>query len=235
MPEPYEFLCGDWVWDAALHEMRHYERGKKGWAQEPDALERLGPVRSVTWYRWSQAPMPTPSGQASGPSQSRVVAAYAGGGDITIDESDRGCAEKIATAIASAYGLEVLHEGAPGGRRRGNLPPRDPMGRLAYKSGRDEVVLDEVGGEIFVTRAKRPFGKTRRSFRTTEIRRLELNSELNGLMESFAVVAVVGAEEEELPLASYQGYEGWADPGEWREFTEELARGLRVEARIGAP
>ena len=44
--------------------------------------------------------------------------------------------------------------------------------------------------------------------------------------------AVIGPEEVRVPVAAYTGFEGWADPGEWREFTEDLARSLGVEARL---
>jgi len=81
-----------------------------------------------------------------------------------------------------------------------------------------------------VTKSKRLFGKSRRNFRTSEIRRLELGYEVKGPVEIFTVYAAVGPEEEKLALASYQGFEGWADPGEWREFTQDLARSLGVEA-----
>jgi len=168
-------------------------------------------------------------------SQSRIVAKYERGGDLTIEEADRGCAEKLAAAIASAYGLEVVEEGAPTGRRGGNLPSRDQMGRLVSKDGRQEVILDEAAGEITVATSKRLFGKTRRAIRTSEVRYLELEYTVKGTTERFAVVAVLaGPEEERLPLASFESYEGWADPQEWREFTQELGRSLGVEARIEA-
>jgi len=230
-PEDSDFLCGNWVWDPVLRELRHYQRKGKKWSDEPDAVERLKPVRSVGWHRWSQAPMQTSTGQMMPPSLSRVVAAFEGGGDLTINENDRACAEKLARTIAEAYGVDLVEAGAPGGRRGGNLPSRDQMGRLVNRSGRLQVVLDEVGGEVTVTKSKRFFGKSRRTFRTNEIRRLELGYEVNGPIETFTVLALVGPEEEKVPLASYQGYEGWADPEEWREFTRDLARSLGVEAR----
>jgi len=230
-PESSEFLCGDWVWDPVLKELRHHQRKKKGWEDEPDGAERLNPVRAVTWHRWSQAPMPTSTGQAMRSQQSRIVAAYEGGGDLTIDEPERGCAEKLARTIAAAYGLEVSGAGAPTGRRGGNLPKRDEMGRLVTVVGKTQVVLDEVGGDIIVSE-KRMLGKKRRSIRTSEIRWVELEYTVRGPIERFAVQAVVGVEGEKLPLAVYEGYEGWADPQEWREFTNELARSLGVEARI---
>lgn len=232
MPDPSEFLCGDWVWDPAQREMRHYQRRKKGWADEPDAVERLRPVKSVTWYRWSQTPMATATGQTMGAAQSRIVAAYEGGGDLEIEEPDRACAEKIARAIAGAFGLEVVEEGAPTGRRGGNLPSRDQMGRLVNKEGRREITLDETAGEITVTQSKRPFGKSRRTLRTNEVRRLEFEATVKGPTERLAVVAVIGPEEERVPLAAYEGFEGWADPREWLQFTEDLARSLGVEARL---
>ncbi|HEV8573684.1 MAG TPA: hypothetical protein VGR43_03150 [Dehalococcoidia bacterium] len=231
-PEEDAFLCGDWVWDAALRELRHHPRRGKKHADEPDAVERLKPVNSVTWYRWSQAPMQTSTGQIMPPNLSRVVAAYEGGGDLTVNENDRACAEKLARTIAEAYGLPVIEEGAPGGRRGGNLPSRDQMGRLVNKAGRLEVTLDEVGGELIVTRSKRLFGKSRQTFRTNEMRRLVLGYEVRLPVETFTVWAVVGPEEEQLPLASYSGYEGWAEPEEWQEFTRDLGRSLGVEAVV---
>jgi hypothetical protein len=231
-PEEADFLCGDWVWDSALRELRHYERKGKNHADEPDAVEQLKPVRSVTWHRWSQAPMQTATGQSMGPSLSRVVASYEGGGDLTINEYDRSCAEKLARAIADAYGLTVVEEGAPGGRRGGNLPSRDQMGRLVYKAGREEVALDEVGGEITATKRGRLWGKKRRTLRTNEIRRLELGYDVKGPVETFTVWGIVAPDEEKIPLASYSGFEGWAEPEEWREFTRELGRSLGVEARV---
>ncbi len=230
-PDDSEFLCEGWLWDPALHELSKYRRKKKGWEEKPQAQERLKPVRSVTSHRWSQAPMQSSTGQTMSASMSRVIIAYEGGGDLTINEFDRECAGKLAAVIAAAYGLNVGEEGAPGGRRGGNLPARDEMGRLVNRSRRDEIVLDEVGGDIFVSRSKRFFGKSRRSVRTSEIRRLELSYDVKGPAETFTVWAITGADEEKLALASYSGYEGWADPAEWHEFTQELGRSLGVEAR----
>ena len=231
-PEESDFLCDNWIWDPALRELRHYERkGKKG-SDEPDAVEQLKPVRSVTLHRWSQAPMQTSTGQVMPPSLSRVVAAFEGGGDLTINENERACADKLARAIADAYGLPVIEEGAPGGRRGGNLPSRDQMGRLVNEVGREQVILDEVGGEITVTKRGRLWGKKRHTFRTNEIRRLELGYDVRGPVETFTVWAIAGPEEEKIALASYSGYEGWADPEEWREFTRGLGRSLGVEARV---
>jgi hypothetical protein len=233
VPDESEILCGDWAWDAVLRELRHFPRKGKGHADEPDGVERLPPVRSVTWYRWSQTPMQAHTGGGPMPaSLSRVVAEYQSGGNLTVNELDRDCARQIAEAIASAEGLEVQHEGAPTGRSGGNLPERDEMGRLRATSGRSDVTLDEVTGEVQVSRRKRLLGREKRSYSTSEIRHLELTYEIEGSQETFAVVAVIGAEEVRVPLATYTGFEGWADPAEWREFTEDLARSLGVEARL---
>jgi hypothetical protein len=232
LPDESEFLCGDWVWDPALRELRNYARRGKKHADEPQAVERLKPVRSVTWHRWSQAPLQTSTGQVMPPSLSRVVAAYEGGGDLTLNEYDRACAEKLARSIADAYGLPVNEEGAPGGRRGGNLPSRDQMGRLVNEAGRQQVALDEVGGEIRVTKRGRLWGKKRRILRTNEVRHLELGYDVKGPVETFTVWGVVGTDDEKIPMASYSGYEGWADPEEWREFTRDLGRSLGVEARV---
>ncbi len=229
MPEDSDFLCGGWIWDPVLRELRYHERTRKGWKDEPEQVERLQRVASVTWHRWSQAPMQTATGQSMSTSFSRLVVAYEGGGDLTINEGDRGCAEKLARAIADAYGLEVVEEGAPGGRRSGNLPQRDEMGLLVTRIGKVEVTLDEATREIVETRRRFPFGKSRRSVPFAEVRRLELTMELEGPTETFTLWALFGPEEERLPIASYQGYEGWADPEEWREFAREMGRSLGVE------
>ena len=232
MPEDSDFLCGGWIWDPLLRELRYHERTRKGWKEEPEQVERLSAVRSVTWRRWSQAPMQTATGDVMPSSLSRVVVAYERGGDLTLNESDRECAGKLARVIAEAYGLEVVEEGAPGGRRPGTLPSRDEMGRLVSRSGRVEVTLDEVGREIVEARRRFPFGRSRRSVPFREVRRLELTYEVKGPLETFTLWAVVGPEERErLPVASYEGYEGWADPEEWREFAREMGRSLGVEVR----
>lgn len=233
MPESSDFLCGNWAWDEALRELRYFERKGKGWKDEPEAVERLQRVKSVTWHRWSQLPMTSTTGQVMGSQMSRVVAAYEGGGDLTVNEADRGCARKLAEAISGAFGLPVIEAGAPTGRRGGNLPGRDRMGRLVSTSGRTEVVLDEVAGEILVITRKRVVGKSRRSYRTSELRRLEVGYEVQGPLERYTVWAVAGPDEERLALSTYQGYEGWADPEEWRELAAELGQRLGVEVRAG--
>ncbi len=229
MPEDSDFLCGGWIWDPVLRELRFHARTRKGWKDEPEHVERLQTVRSVTWHRWSQAPMQTATGEAMSSSMSRIVMAYEGGGDLTINETDLACAEKLAGAIAEAYGLEVVAEGAPGGRQPGNLPSRDEMGRLVTRSGKVEVTFDETTREIVETRRRFPFGQSRRSVSFSEARRLELMYEVQGPTETFTLWALVGLEEERLAIASYQGYEGWADPEEWREFAQELGRSLGVD------
>ena len=228
MPEDSDFLCGGWIWDPVLRELRYHERTRKGWKDEPEQVERLQQVRSVAWHRWSQQPMQTATGQAMGSSLSRIVVAYEGRGDLTLNEIDRDCAGKLARAIAEAYRLEVIEEGAPGGRRRGNLPSQDEMGRLVNRGGRTEVTLDKAAGEIVETRRRFPFGKSRRAIPLAELRRLELTLEVQGATETFTLWALVGPEER-LPIASYQAYEGWADPEEWREFALEMGRSLGVE------
>ncbi|MDO8614746.1 MAG: hypothetical protein Q7T33_03290 [Dehalococcoidia bacterium] len=229
-PEEGDFLCGRWVWDPVLRELRHYARKGKRGEDEPATVERLPPVRSVTWYRWSQPPMQSHTGEVMPTRLSRVVAEYESGGNLTVNEDDRECARKLAGAIAGAYGLPVTEAGAPDGRRGGNLPARDAMGRLVTRSGRTEVALDTAAGEITITLSKRPFGRSRRQLRTTDLRRLELGYEVKGPLETFTVWGVAGPEEEKLPLASYSGYEGWADPEEWRQFTQDLGRSLGVPA-----
>ena len=229
MPEDSDFLCGGWIWDPVLRELRYHARTRKGWKDEPVQVERLPAVRSVTWHRWSQPPMQTATGQTMPSGQSRLVIAYEGGGDLTLNENDRECAGNVARAIAEAYGLEVVEDGAPGGRRRGTLPSRDKMGRLVNRSGRVEVTLDGATGEIVESRRRFPFGTSRRTASFAEVRRLELTYEVTGPLETFTLWALVGPEEERLAVASYQGYEGWADSEEWREFAREMGRSLGAD------
>ncbi len=231
-PDDAEFLCDGWLWDPVLRELRHYRRRRKGWEEQPDAAERLRQVRSVTWHRWSQAPMATATGQAMPSRLSRIVAAYAGGGDLTINENDRACAERLARAIADACGLEVILAGAPGGPRPGTAPRPDEMGRLVHGARGREVALDEVAGEIVESRRRFPFGLKRRRFPLADVRRLELGHAVKGPMETYTLWAVAGSDEERLPVASYEGYEGWADPAEWREFAREVGARLRVEVTL---
>lgn len=229
MPEERDLLCGGWAWDAVLRELRHYPRRKKGWADEPDGVERLKPVASVTLHRWAQQPMASHTGEMMTPRRARVVAAFDGGGNIEINEDDRECAEKLARALAETYRLPVIEGGAPDGRRGGNVPQRDQMRRLVNRRGKAEVILDEMGGEIIVAKSRFPAGKTRKRYRTSEVRRLELTYEVKGAYETFSVDAMVGPDEERISLAAHTWYEGWADPGEWLEFAQDLARSLGVE------
>lgn len=228
-PDDSDILCEGWAWDPVLRELRKYKRGRKGWEDEPEAAERLGAVKSVTLHRWSQPPMQTSTGQIMPAQQARVVVSYEAGGNLEINENARSCAEQIASAIAGSYGLEVVSEGAPSGRRGGNLPQRDEMGRLRNVGGKTEVVLDDVAREITVSTSRFPIGKKRRTIQLAELRRLELTYDVKGAAETFTVWGVVTYDEERIPLASYQSYEGWADPQEWRDFTEELGRSLGVE------
>jgi hypothetical protein len=232
VPDESEFLCGDWVWDPVLREMRHYPRRKKEHADEPDAVERLESARRVALHRWSQQPMQTATGEVMSANQSRVIVEYVDGRKLDINEPDRECARRIATTIAEAYGLTVEELGAPSGRMGGNLPKRDEMGRMVSVSGKTETKLDETAGILEITQRKRFFRKDRRELRTSNIRRLELTQETKGPQETFTVWAIIGAEEERVPIASYTGLEGWSEPDEWRPFAEDLARGLGVEVTL---
>lgn len=230
--EPDGLLCNGWAWDPVLRELRHYPRKGKGWGGEPDGVERLALARSVTWHRWAQAPMASATGRAMPGVLSRIVVEYEGGANLTLNENDRECAGKLAKAIAEAYGLEVQVAGAPDGRRPGNLPKPDALGRLLSRRQGVDVALDPAAGEITVRRRRLFFLRSRRRHSISEVRRLELSYEVRGPWETFTVWAIVGIGDERLPLASYTGYEGWADPEEWRVFTQDLARSLGVEARI---
>ena len=93
------------------------------------------------------------------PNLARLEVEYADGRKLTINEGDRDCVRKLAGAIAAAYGLDVREEGAPTGRRGGNLPSRDEMGRLTVRrraraddAGRgdgraEDVAAEEAGGQ----------------------------------------------------------------------------------------
>lgn len=230
MPDESELLCGGWAFDAPLREMRHYPRHKKGYADTPDAVERLEPATSVTLYQWSQQPMMSSTGdRPPSASQARVEVVYTDGRKLTINEDDRVCARKIGEVIAASYGMPLLERGAPTGVRGGNLPQRDEMGRLRYSDGRTEAILDDSMGELRVKRSKRLFRSERAAFRTADIRRLELAREVSGPAETFTIYAIAGPEEERIPVAGYSGYEGWADPEEWRAFTKDLAQILHVD------
>src|SRR5258708_32595860 len=166
MPDESEFLCGDWMWDASLRELRHFPRRKKGHADEPDATERLETAKSVTLYVWSQQPMM--SSQTGDrhvtPNLARLDVEYADGRKLTINEGDRDCVRKVAGAIAAAYGLEGREEGAPTGRRGGNLPSRDEMGRPRYSGERVETELDEATDRVRTSGRKLLDGKQRQTF-----------------------------------------------------------------------
>jgi hypothetical protein len=226
MPDESEFLCGDWLWDASLKELRHYPRRKKGHAEQPDSVERLPSVKAVTLYLWSQQPMAAHTGGGVGsPVMARLEATYEDGRKLTINENDRKCVRKLAETIAAAYSVAVQEEGAPTGRRGGNLPKRDSMNRLVFDDGKVKTTLDEAMGELRTSK-KKLVGSNKGTWRTSEIRRLELAREVRGPIEDIRVYALVGPEEVAVPVAGHRGYEGWADVEEWRGFTSELARSL---------
>lgn len=231
MPDESEFLCGDWLWDAAARELRHYARHKKGHAEQPDSVEQLPSAKSVTLYLWSQQPMQAHTGGGSGsPIMSRLEVTYEDGRKLTINEGNRECVRKLATTIAAAYSLTVIEEGAPTGKRGGNLPKRDSMNRLQYDDGRVKTTLDESMGELKTSKRKR-IGSNKGRYRTQDIRRLELARDVKGATETITVYAIVLPDEDAFPVAGYSGFEGWADLAEWREFTADLASSLGVEWR----
>jgi hypothetical protein len=240
MPEDSDLLCEGWAWDPVLRELRKYPRRRKGivgrsgpdWQEEPEAVERLLPVESVALHFWSQPPMQTSTGQTMSSQQARVVAKYESGAKLEINEDVRSCAEALARAIAGAYELEVVREGAPGGRRSGNLPSRDELGRLVSDDGKTRVVLDPPANEIIVSARRFPFGSRKRRHMLSELRRLELTYEPKPPVEVFTVWAIVGYDEQRVPIARYEGYEGWADPEEWRVFAADLGREFGVEVLV---
>jgi len=231
-PEDGDFLCGGWIFDSVHRELSKFERTRKGWKDEPEAVEHLQSAKSVTLHRWGQPPMQTSTGQMIPASLARVAVAYEAGGVLDINENDRACAQTLANAIAESYGFEVIEEGAPGGRRGGNTPDRDLMGRLVNQSGKTEVVLDDATREITISKRRFPIGKKRRTMPLAELRRLELGYELAGATETFTVWGLIGLDEGRVPLASYSGFEGWAEPQEWRDFADELARSLGVDLTV---
>jgi hypothetical protein len=228
-----EMLCGDWAWDSFSRELKHYpRRGRKGHAPEPDAVEQVQRGTSLTLHLWSQQPMQTATGEMASPQHARILLKYEDGRELEINEPDRACAEKLATTLSEASGLPIVRLGSPTGRRGGNLPEQDSMGRWVYKGGRLETALDESAGILEVTRKGRLFGKSRKELRTTEIYALELDVGVRGGNEVFTVNALLRPEDERVPIASYAALEGWSDHDEWRVFTEERARSLGVEARL---
>jgi|GEM_PF-3781118 len=222
-PQDSDFLCQGWVWDPALAELRFYERNKKkGWKETPEQVERLRPVRALTWHRWSQAPIRTPYGRPASPSLSRIVIEFEDGGSMSINENDRQCVGKLAATLGAAFGVEVREEGAPG-RQFPTVPQPDPMGRWVSRFGRTEVVVDKTLREIVEkTKRFRLLTNTRR-IPFAEVRRLELGHEVKGPIEEYRLTAIYGPEERRLPLIIYQGYEGWSLPGEWDAFARQLA------------
>lgn len=229
-PEERDFLCGGWVWDPLRRELRYYQRKGKGWSDEPEAVERLQEVRSITWHRWSQQPMGAAGGGHLPSKLSRIVVEYRDGGTLTLNENDRECAGKLAAALAEAFGVPLVEAGAPGGPRPGTAPRPDEMGRLLHRGRRTETLLDPRAGEI-IERRRRWFGLLRRERRIPfrEVRRLELSYEVKGEMEEFRLDALWGPMEERLTIAAYQGYEGWADRAEWEGLAAEVARAMGVE------
>ena len=221
-PEDSDFLCRGWVCDSALGELRYYERTKKGWKEAPEQVERLRPIRSLTWQRWSQAPIPTPYGRPAPPSLSRIVIEFEGGGSLSITENDRQCAGKLAATLAAAFGVEVVEAGAPG-RKFPTVPQPDQMGRWLSRFGRTEVVVDRTLREIVETSRRLGLASGQRRMPFAEVRRLELGHTLKGPSEEYRLTAVYGMEERRLPLILYRGYEGWSLPGEWEAFARELA------------
>jgi hypothetical protein len=225
-------ICGAWDWDPVVRELRHFPRkGRKGFAGEPDMVERLPSARSVSLHKWSQQPMQSATGEMMSARQGRVVVEYEDGRKLEVNEDDRECASRLADAIATAFGVVVSHEGAPSGRRGGNLPARDEMGRWVHRGRKLDTVLDTVGGTLTLTRRKSFGRKDRREARTSEIRSLRFRVTTEGANEVFAVDALVGPEEDPIAVAGHTALEGWADIEEWRRFTDELARELGVEAR----
>lgn len=221
-PEDSDFLCRGWVWDSALGELRYYERTRKGWKEEPEQVERLRPMRSLTWHRWSQVPMRTPYGRPASPSLSHIVIEFEGGGSLSINENDRQCAAKLTATLAGAFGVEVVEVGAPG-RKFPTVPQPDQMGRWLSRFGRTEVVVDKTLREIVATTRRLGLSTGQRRIPFSEVRRLELGHVLKGPSEEYRLTAVYGPEERRLPLIEYRGYEGWSLPGEWEAFARQLA------------
>jgi hypothetical protein len=223
VPEQSDFLCQGWVWDPLLRELRVHKREKRRWSEEPEETVRLRDVERVRWHRWAQA------GRGGGAeSLSRIVAKFADG-EVTLNENDRECAEKLVSTLASAFGVEVEETGAPGERLPSTVPSLDERGRLVSRQGRTETVVDTAAGEIVETRKRSGFRKSQRRIPFGEVRRVELAHEVKGPLEEYRLMAVYGVEEQRALLALYQGYEGWAKPEEWREFAGELGRTLGVE------
>ena len=223
-PEESDFLCRGWIWDSLLRELRVHKREKKGWSEEPEETVRLRDVERVRWHRWAQA------GRGGGAeSLSRIAIRFADG-ELSLNENDRECAGKLASTLASAFGVEVEEVGAPGERLPHTVPPLDETGRLVSRQGRTETVVDTAAAEIVETKKRQfGFGADQRRIPFAEVRRLELAHEVKGPIEEYRLTAVYGVEEQRAVVVSYQGFEGWAMPEEWQEFAESLARQFGVE------
>jgi len=224
-------ICGGWRYDPVSRELAVYERKGKEWSGQPLESVRLTGARNLGWYRWSQQPaQPHHGGQATPASLSRIVLTLEDGSQLALNENDRDCAEKLVELIARETRLEVEHAGGPG-RTLKTTPQRDTMGRIVARSAGGEVTTDFVVREITVTRRRFPLRRNRRNIPFSEVRGLELAYEVKLPFEEYRLEALVGPEEERLPLVVYRGWEGWALPGEWQEYAGEFAGEIGVALR----
>ena len=224
-------ICEGWRYDAVSQELAVYERKGKEWNLAPLESVRLAGARGLVWHRWSQQPAQAHhGGQPTPTSLSRIVVTLDDGSQLALNENDRACAEKLVELIARETRLEVEHAGGPGRTLR-TTPQRDSMGRIVARPARAEVTTDLVVREITVTRQGFPLRRQRRNIPFSEVRGLELAYEVKLPFEEYRLEALVGPEEERLPLVVYRGWEGWALPGEWREFAGDLSREIGVELR----
>ncbi|HXG35503.1 MAG TPA: hypothetical protein VNL15_00885 [Dehalococcoidia bacterium] len=229
--EERDFICQGWQYDPVMRELRVYKRERRGWSAEPLDTVQLGEVRKVVWRRWSQQPaQPHFGGEAMPASLSRIIVTFADGRELTLNENDRDCAEKLASLMAREAGLALEQAGAPDRGLR-TTPEKDAMGRYFSRAGKTEVVTDMVVREITASARRFPLRRSRQRIPFSEVRRLELAYTVNLPFEEYAVVAVYGPQEERLPLIVYRSWEGWAVSEEWQQFARELGQEMGVEVR----
>lgn len=226
-----DFICQGWQYDPVMRELRVYEQEKRNkWSEEPLSTVQLSEVKRILWRRWSQqSGRPHHGGDILPQSLSRIVVTFADGRELTLDENDRECAEKLANLLASETKVTLETAGAPSSSPGSTLPQRDNQGRYRSRDGKTEVTMDTVTREIEANTHRFPLRRSRQRVPFSEVRRLALEYSVKLPFEEYAVVAAYGPEEQRLPVIVYRSWEGWADVEEWRRFAQELASDMGVQ------
>ncbi|HZP25734.1 MAG TPA: hypothetical protein VFB90_01675 [Dehalococcoidia bacterium] len=229
-PDSRDFICQGWQYDPVMRQLRVYAQEKRNtWSAEPLSEVQLADVKRIVWHRWSQQPgRPHHGGDILPQSLSRIVVAFADGRELTLDENDRECAEKLANLLATESRVQLETAGAPSAGPS-TLPQRDAQGRYRSLVGKTETALDMAMREIDVNAHRFPLRRSRQRIPFSEVRHLALEYSVKLPFEEYALVAAYGPEEQRLPVIVYRGWEGWADAEEWRRFAQELASELGVQ------